>query len=220
MNPFYQTKTKYCSILTNMSRIPEVLVPMAYTTLPGDLVSLSVARQTITDSLIRHNLIPLYISPGTTPRMIDQMFFDTQGVLFMGGSDIDPRRYGLEPLPQNISLEPARDELELYLAKLANSHKRPTLGICRGAQIINIAAGGTLFRHLPDLNLPEVHSPPDNQGYNYLITGHRHTVNIYPNSLASRIFKKPNQIANTHHRQAVDHKSETVFAFPVFLHKA
>lgn len=67
------------------------------------------------------------------------------GLLISGGADIDPARYGQEDI-NSFYCEPERDELELTLLKEAEEKKKPVLGICRGAQLINIAHGGTLHQ--------------------------------------------------------------------------
>lgn len=71
------------------------------------------------------------------------------GLLFIGGDDIDPKYYSEEPHPQLGALEPLRDEVEIALARRAYADQRPMLGICRGAQVLNVALGGTLYQDLP-----------------------------------------------------------------------
>ena len=73
------------------------------------------------------------------------------GLLLSGGGDIAPERFGLYDQDKALirGLDPARDELELRLAKLAFEEKLPTLGICRGIQVMNVALGGTLLIDIP-----------------------------------------------------------------------
>ncbi|HWC40078.1 MAG TPA: gamma-glutamyl-gamma-aminobutyrate hydrolase family protein [Acidimicrobiales bacterium] len=78
------------------------------------------------------------------------------GLLLIGGGDVEARRYGRQPHPAEY-LEPDRDELELALARKAVRIGLPTLAICRGAQVLNIALGGSLHQHLPDLPLSVEH---------------------------------------------------------------
>ena len=72
------------------------------------------------------------------------------GVCLSGGPDIDPGAYGAEPDPELGPTEPALDAFELALARAADARGMPILGICRGAQLLNVARGGTLHQHLPD----------------------------------------------------------------------
>jgi len=71
------------------------------------------------------------------------------GVLLPGGADVDPAHFGEEPIPQmgEVSLE--RDEVELFVARYTALHGIPTLGICRGIQVMNVALGGSLYQDLP-----------------------------------------------------------------------
>src|ERR1700736_5489358 len=71
------------------------------------------------------------------------------GLILAGGSDIDPANYGAERHPATHDTVPKRDAVELAMACRAWERDMPILGICRGMQLINVAAGGTLVQHLP-----------------------------------------------------------------------
>ena len=70
------------------------------------------------------------------------------GILFTGGGDIDPARYGEARHPKTGTPDAARDDFELALARLALADDVPTLGVCRGVQLINVAAGGSLIQDI------------------------------------------------------------------------
>jgi putative glutamine amidotransferase len=72
------------------------------------------------------------------------------GIVFSGGGDIDPAYWGAEPHPET-DIDVARDTAELMLMKAALAADLPTLGVCRGMQVMAVAAGGTLHQHLPDV---------------------------------------------------------------------
>jgi putative glutamine amidotransferase len=72
------------------------------------------------------------------------------GIVFSGGGDIDPAYWGAEPHPE-IDVDVARDTSELMLMKAALAADLPTLGVCRGMQVMAVAAGGSLHQHLPDV---------------------------------------------------------------------
>ncbi len=72
------------------------------------------------------------------------------GLLLVGGGDVDPARHGEEPHPETYGVDGTRDRAEIELALAADRMRLPTLGICRGPQLINVAFGGSLFQHLPD----------------------------------------------------------------------
>src|SRR6185503_5063210 len=72
------------------------------------------------------------------------------GVFLPGGADIDPGGYGEERHPHCDNSDPPRDRVELALARWAMSDRKPILGVCRGLQLVNLAAGGTLYQDLAD----------------------------------------------------------------------
>jgi putative glutamine amidotransferase len=74
---------------------------------------------------------------------------EIDGVLLTGGGDVDPVFYGEERHPLTDDAEPGRDEFELDLARRAMTADVPLLAICRGAQVLNVAAGGTLVQDIP-----------------------------------------------------------------------
>jgi putative glutamine amidotransferase len=74
---------------------------------------------------------------------------EVDGVLLTGGGDIDPVLYGEDRHPTVEDAEPGRDEFEIDLARRAISADVPMLAICRGAQVLNVAAGGTLVQDIP-----------------------------------------------------------------------
>jgi len=71
-------------------------------------------------------------------------------LLLVGGGDIDATRYGAESDPNLYGVETDRDDLEIALLRAADARGFPTLCVCRGMQVMNVAFGGTLIQHLPD----------------------------------------------------------------------
>jgi len=71
------------------------------------------------------------------------------GVLLTGGEDVDPAEYGDTERHPTVELAPVRDRYELRLARIALERHLPLLAICRGAQVLNVAAGGTLIQDIP-----------------------------------------------------------------------
>ena len=82
------------------------------------------------------------------------------GLLLMGGGDVEPSRYGGMEHPQMYGVEPDRDAFEIALAHTADPAAIPTLAICRGIQVLNVAFGGSLHPHLPDVDGMDPHGPP------------------------------------------------------------
>ncbi len=87
--------------------------------------------------------LPQHVEPAQYADRLD-------GLLLSGGADIAPERYGAEPRPGLTPPEPARDTVELALVDSAVADGLPVLGICRGLQLLNVWAGGTLHQHVPE----------------------------------------------------------------------
>ena len=91
-------------------------------------------------------LIPLFNNLSTLTTLLSRL----DGLLLPGGADIQPKYYSEEPHPLLGDVDPQSDELELALARWALATDIPTLGICRGMQLLNVALGGTLHQDLED----------------------------------------------------------------------
>ncbi len=81
------------------------------------------------------------------------------GLILAGGVDVDPGRYAARPHASVQEARPDRDAFELALAAVTRQLDLPVLGICRGMQVMAVAAGGTLHQHLPDVVGHQEHSP-------------------------------------------------------------
>jgi len=148
--------------------------------------------------------IPVLIPPTEVATAI---LGDVDGMVFTGGSDINPAVYGQEPHPESSAFYDHRDAAELEVMRAALSSTMPVLGICRGMQLINVALGGTLVQHLPD-----------DVGH----TDHRralgsfdnadHDVRLAAGSLAARACGEIRHATKSHHHQAVASLGEGVVA--------
>jgi putative glutamine amidotransferase len=81
---------------------------------------------------------------------VDETLDALDGLIFSGGSDLDPELYGQEAHPETNGIVPERDRAELALLTAALARDLPVLAICRGSQVLNVALGGDLIQHLPD----------------------------------------------------------------------
>jgi len=120
-------------------------------------------------------------------------------LLLIGGSDIDPSFYGAERDSRLEATFPERDEFELSLVHAALARELPTLGICRGMQMINVALGGTLSQHLTDGAGQTSHRR--NRGS---FAGTEHEVVLEEGSLAAEAVGELRHIARCHHHQGVE----------------
>jgi len=125
------------------------------------------------------------------------------GFLFAGGDDVDPDCYGEPVHPGCGEITPQRDALEIELYKEVARQNKPMFAICRGIQVVNVAAGGTLYQDIPSEFVREEGKPS-------LIHSQRTTslqptqyVNISKDSKIFGIFGETRVRVNTHHHQAV-----------------
>lgn len=88
------------------------------------------------------------VLPAVDPELADRIYKNFDGFIFSGGPDLDPVYFGEEPLYGLGEIAPLRDAFELKLAEYALKGEKPLLAICRGIQVINVAAGGTLYQDL------------------------------------------------------------------------
>lgn len=100
-------------------------------------------------SVERAGGLPLLIPPLADHGWIAPALERVDGVLFVGGEDIDPRVYGEEPLPAHEPLPEGRGAFDLALAQAVLDRRLPVLGICYGSQLLTIVGGGALWQDLP-----------------------------------------------------------------------
>lgn len=99
------------------------------------------------------------VLPHAPPASADAVLARLDALVLAGGDDVIPARYGAVPDPATTAGSPERDEWELALVASAVRRDLPTLAICRGAQVLNVACGGGLVQHLPDVVGHDRHLP-------------------------------------------------------------
>jgi putative glutamine amidotransferase len=98
---------------------------------------------------------PLLVPPSEDG--VDETLAALDGLLFSGGSDLDPELYDQEPHDETFGVHLERDRAELVLLEAALARDMPVLAVCRGSQVLNVARGGDLVQHLPDVVGDEKH---------------------------------------------------------------
>jgi putative glutamine amidotransferase len=126
-------------------------------------------------------------------------------LLVSGGSDIDPSLYGQSRHSETGPGWPDRDAFEVAMTGAALERRMPVLGACRGMQVLNVARGGTLIQHLPDVvgNDEHRHTPGAFAD---------HEVRLSPGSLAARVEGAERAVVKSHHHQGVDTLGEGLVA--------
>jgi putative glutamine amidotransferase len=143
--------------------------------------------------------IPVQLSRSVT---VEELIKHLDGLLLTGGSDIDPRRYGQWPDTRLGAVEPERDDFELTLLDEAARVGLPVLGVCRGAQIINVWRGGSLVQDIPEQG-------GGHAAYGYPRHHRGHAVEFVPTSRLAGMYGQSASVNSLHH-QAVDRLGEGV----------
>jgi len=121
-------------------------------------------------------------------------------LVLVGGGDIDPAAYGQAPHPATSGVDPGRDASELALLRGALGVDLPVLAICRGMQLLNVALGGTLFQHVPDVVGHDGHQPARGCFVDVDVT-------TEAGSMLSKIMGETATVQCSHH-QAIDRLGE------------
>jgi putative glutamine amidotransferase len=158
-------------------------------------------------------LLPDYVESvrraGGEPRVLEvsaaASLNDLDGVLLAGGGDIDPAHYHETRHPQTADPDGARDTFELELARLALERDLPMLGVCRGLQVVNVAAGGTLIQDIPSEVNQAIHHQVDSPLYAIA-----HEVWVTRGSTLARLMQEELREGevlqvNSRHHQAIKH---------------
>lgn len=122
------------------------------------------------------------------------------GLILSGGVDVDPIFFGEDPIPSVREISPERDSYEITLSKLALSSGMPVLGICRGAQVMNIAAGGDVYQ--------DIYNQQPNQSlikhWQESPSWHpTHNITVQEGTLLASILGAGTRRVNSYHHQAV-----------------
>jgi putative glutamine amidotransferase len=144
--------------------------------------------------------LPVLIPLGLPEHQLKDLLNRVDGVIFSGGGDIDPARYGGENHPKISSVDPDRDRVELQLVKDVVLRRTPFLGICRGLQTINVALGGSLYTYLPDQLPGEIHPPYDGSKPRDILA---HGVEIKLGTHLIEILEKSTVEVNSLHHQGI-----------------
>ena len=130
-------------------------------------------------------------------RAPDDLLARIGGLVVSGGAgDVDPAQYGEARHPRTVPVEAIRDRFELALVRAALETNLPVLGICRGMQVLNVACGGTLEQHLPDVLGHDGHTGPPGR---YA----EHDVRLENGSLAARAVGGERATVKSYHHQGV-----------------
>lgn len=155
-------------------------------------------------AITRTGAVPFLFPVTPHPHSWQQMLQNVDGLLLSGGGDPDAVHFGEDALPTQGEVHPGRDRMELFLARCALAQNIPVLGICRGAQLLTIAAGGTLYQDLKGTAGVQ-HDQKAPRSYPI------HRITVRRPSLLYRIVEQDHFRVNSMHHQAVKSPGEGAF---------
>ena len=142
--------------------------------------------------------LPFIIPYTESEEQIKEYVTRCDGVLFSGGCDVEPKRFGEETKESCGVIQKNRDALEFAVFKRAFEKKKPIMGICRGAQVINVALGGSLYQDIPTEIPSDIpHRQPQPR------TEPSHEVKILSDTPLMELIGKERMTANSFHHQAI-----------------
>jgi len=134
---------------------------------------------------------PLLVPP--SEEGIEETLDAFDGVIFSGGSDLDPEMYGQEAHPETYGIVEQRDRAELALLEAALARDMPVLAICRGSQVLNVALGGDLVQHLPDVVGDQKHKHTPGEYAD-------HEVDVHPETRLGSLLGERAPVKSHHHQ--------------------
>lgn len=165
--------------------------------LNGEVLSVSTAN---VHAVARFGGVPIVL-PNLLEAEVEVIASMLDGLLLTGGGDIDPTLFGEEPHPRLGSIVPERDAFEVQLIQKMLEKNKPILGICRGAQILSIAAGGDMYQDIYSQSSEQL-LQHDQQAPNWHAT---HFVHVTKGSILHDAAGVEEFKVNSFHHQAVRH---------------
>jgi putative glutamine amidotransferase len=179
-----------------MSLAPYVLVTATTEVVRGR--SRVRVNEAYTDALAAVGLVPAVLPPVTADLAVAALT-GAAGLVLTGGEDVDPSLFGEAAHPATGAPHAARDAYEIALGREAFVQRIPTLAICRGAQVLNVALGGTLVQ-----DIPSQRTTATNHDQSARRSERVHDVTIEPDSALAAIVGATSITENSSHHQAVD----------------
>lgn len=181
------------SVDYKISRLPVIGISAAFSN------GRSTVGETYVQSIVRSGGVPFVIPVITDPVVLRSIVSHLDGLVMIGGEDLNPLWYKDEPHPRLGEVNTVRDLYDLTLMKLATDRNIPVLGICRGEQLMNVFFGGTLIQDINTQVESAIKHKQDQAG-----TAPSHNVYVKPDSRLAQILGTDSLLVNSFHHQSVN----------------
>jgi putative glutamine amidotransferase len=150
------------------------------------------------DAIVKAGGIPLILPPLADEDDLARLLDLVDGVVLVGGADLDPRRDGFMLHPTVRPLEKRRENFDRLLMHMIAERRLPVMGVGVGMQLLNVQQGGNLFLHIPE-DMPKAipHKDP-------IDPAHRHALEVVPGTLMERVYGEGEIRVNSMHHMAID----------------
>jgi putative glutamine amidotransferase len=150
------------------------------------------------DAVVKAGGVPVVVPPLDDDADLDHMLDLLDGMVMVGGADLDPRRDGFMLHPSIRLMDARREDFDRRLIRKVADRRMPLMGIGVGMQLLNLTEGGNLFLHIPE-DLPKALPHRD-----ALDPAHRHALEVVPGSLMERVYGEGEIRVNSVHHMAID----------------
>lgn len=169
-----------------------------YRTASKDAPAFSYVSAGYFDAIVKSGGIPIILPPVADETDLGRLLDMLDGILMVGGADLDPRRDGFMLHPSVRPLDTRREDFDRMLIRMVAKRRLPMFGIGVGMQLMNVNQGGNLLLHIPE-DLPKAlpHKDP-------LDAAHRHGLEVMTGSLMERVYGDGEIRVNSLHHMAID----------------
>jgi putative glutamine amidotransferase len=181
-----------------MAAKPLIGINAEYRSAKKDTPALSYITAGYYNSLIKAGATPLVIPPLVDGEDIQRVLNLLDGVVLVGGADLDCRHDGFMLHPSMRLLEPRREDFDRRLMEMIANRRMPVMGIGCGMQLLNVSQGGNLSLHIPE-DMPKALPHLDLMDVN-----HRHALVVEMGSLMERVYGEGEIRVNSLHHMAID----------------
>lgn len=181
-----------------MQSKPLIGLNMDYRSAKKDAPAFSYLCAGYYDAVVKAGEVPIVVPPLADDDDLNRVLDLLDGMVLIGGADLDPRRDGFMMHPSIRTQEVRREDFDRRLIRKIADRRLPLFGIGAGMQLLNISEGGNLFLHIPE-DMPKALPHRDS-----IDPSHRHALEVVPGSLMERVYGEGEIRVNSTHHMAID----------------